>query len=110
MAALVWLLIPVAAAVLAGLWGRWAARRRVTGDGESLAGYERFRTAMEAGLAPGAPDVGQSALRRPVRPVPRVRDGSRRRPERAVRESVPRGAELPGEEDSPRGPVVGPVP
>jgi hypothetical protein len=46
MAALAWLLIPVVAAVAAAAWGGWAARTRNTGDGTSLADYERFREAM----------------------------------------------------------------
>ncbi|WP_405723546.1 hypothetical protein OG607_15265 [Streptomyces sp. NBC_01537] len=46
MAALAWLLIPVVAAVAAAVWGSWAARTRTTGDGSSLADYERFRAAM----------------------------------------------------------------
>jgi hypothetical protein len=54
--ALLWLLIPLVAAVGAGLWAMWAARTRKTGDGPELAGYERFRAAMEkqgAGRAAG---------------------------------------------------------
>ncbi|MEV5958732.1 hypothetical protein AB0M11_34180 [Streptomyces sp. NPDC051987] len=48
MAALVWLLIPLVAAVGAGLWGSWANRtRRARGDGPELDGYARFREAME---------------------------------------------------------------
>jgi hypothetical protein len=48
MAALAWLLIPLVAAVGAGLWGTWANRtRRVRGDGPELIGYARFREAME---------------------------------------------------------------
>ncbi|GGN78506.1 hypothetical protein GCM10011579_061820 [Streptomyces albiflavescens] len=48
MAALTWLLIPLVAAVGAGLWGSWAGRNRKTaGDGIELAGYTRFREAME---------------------------------------------------------------
>jgi hypothetical protein len=47
MGALAWLLIPLFAAVGAALWGRWAGRRRTAGDGEELAGYARFREAME---------------------------------------------------------------
>ncbi|MBA5221095.1 MULTISPECIES: hypothetical protein [Streptomyces] len=48
MAALVWLLIPLVAAIGAGLWGGWAGRNRKTiGDGSELAGYARFREAME---------------------------------------------------------------
>ncbi|MDX6351175.1 MAG: hypothetical protein QOF84_5965 [Streptomyces sp.] len=46
MAALAWLLIPVVAAIAAAVWGSWAARTRTTGDGASLADYERFREAM----------------------------------------------------------------
>ena len=48
MAALSWLLIPALAAIGAGLWGSWAGRRRKSGgDGSELAGYARFREAME---------------------------------------------------------------
>ncbi|THA24610.1 hypothetical protein E4198_07500 [Streptomyces sp. RKND-216] len=62
MAALLWLLIPVAAGVVASVWGGWAGRRRsVVPDAAGVAGYERFRAAMarthggEAGsLAPAA--------------------------------------------------------
>ncbi|GKQ39841.1 hypothetical protein [Streptomyces sp. A012304] len=48
MAALAWLLIPLVAAIGAGLWGSWANRtRKVRGDGPELDGYARFRAAME---------------------------------------------------------------
>ena len=48
MAALAWLLSPLVAAIGAGLWGSWANRnRRTAGDGTELAGYTRFREAME---------------------------------------------------------------
>ncbi|MEV0220484.1 hypothetical protein [Streptomyces sp. NPDC050704] len=48
MAALAWLLIPLFAAIGAGLWGSWVGRNRKTiGDGTELAGYTRFREAME---------------------------------------------------------------
>ncbi|WP_431947329.1 hypothetical protein [Actinacidiphila sp. bgisy167] len=47
MAALAWLLIPLVAAIAAAVWGSWAARTRSTGDGASLADYERFREAMQ---------------------------------------------------------------
>ncbi|MHB9859203.1 hypothetical protein [Streptomyces sp. YIM S03343] len=48
MAALTWLLIPLAAAVGAGLWGSWANRtRKARSDGPELDGYARFREAME---------------------------------------------------------------
>ncbi|MFG2451207.1 hypothetical protein [Streptomyces sp. M41(2017)] len=48
MAALAWLLIPLMAAIGAGVWGSWAGRnRKAAGDGVELAGYTRFREAME---------------------------------------------------------------
>lgn len=47
MAALAWLLIPFIAALGAAIWGGWAARNRTTGDVTELAGYARFREAME---------------------------------------------------------------
>ncbi|RAJ71463.1 hypothetical protein K378_00283 [Streptomyces sp. Amel2xB2] len=48
MAALSWLLIPIMAVIAASVWGSWASRRR-TGipDSAGVAGYERFRAAME---------------------------------------------------------------
>ncbi|MFE0103920.1 hypothetical protein [Streptomyces sp. NPDC059009] len=52
MAALAWLLIPLLAAVGAGLWGSWAARNRKTGDVTELNGYAAFREAMEKSQAP----------------------------------------------------------
>ena len=46
--ALAWLLIPVVAGIVAGLWGSWANRtRRIRSDGPELDGYARFREAME---------------------------------------------------------------
>ncbi len=54
MAALVWLLIPLVAAVGAGLWGSWANRtRRARSDGPELDGYARFREAMEKSRSGG---------------------------------------------------------
>jgi hypothetical protein len=47
MAALAWLLIPLFAAVGAAIWGVWAARSRTTEDMAELAGYARFRDAMD---------------------------------------------------------------
>ncbi|GAA2072157.1 hypothetical protein GCM10009801_24540 [Streptomyces albiaxialis] len=60
MAALTWLLIPVAAAVVASVWGSWANRRRTTTpDAAGVAGYERFRAAMERSSADtGAQETG----------------------------------------------------
>jgi hypothetical protein len=80
------LLIPVAAAVAAAIWGRWAGRRRTTGDGASLAGYERFRQAMQATTSAPAAAGG---------PAVSAADAD---------------APHDGEEDSPRGPLAGPVP
>ncbi|MBO8198987.1 hypothetical protein JW613_11800 [Streptomyces smyrnaeus] len=59
MAALAWLLIPLVAAVAASLWGSWVGRRRTkTPDAAGVAGYERFRAAMERSSAAGtAPDA-----------------------------------------------------
>ncbi|MDX6364142.1 hypothetical protein ACFVYF_20755 [Streptomyces sp. NPDC058274] len=57
MAALAWLLIPLLAAIGAGLWGSWASRNRKTmGDGTELAGYTRFREAMEKPAAAVEPE------------------------------------------------------
>ncbi|MFD5318382.1 hypothetical protein [Streptomyces sp. NPDC127098] len=57
MAVLVWLLIPVAGAVVAGLWSAWATRRRVNHRGvrdkAGVRGYEAFRAAMERAPADG---------------------------------------------------------
>ncbi|MFC5908267.1 hypothetical protein [Streptacidiphilus monticola] len=54
MGVLTWLTIPVAAGILAALWGSWSARTRAKpGDSDTLAGYERFREAMER--KPGQP-------------------------------------------------------
>ncbi|MFH9087980.1 MULTISPECIES: hypothetical protein [unclassified Streptomyces] len=48
MGVLVWLLIPLVAAIGGGLWGTWANRTRKTrSDGPELDGYARFREAME---------------------------------------------------------------
>jgi hypothetical protein len=51
-AALVWLVIPLVGVLVAVLWARWAARGRTNADGASLAGYERFRTAMQPAEPP----------------------------------------------------------
>lgn len=57
MAALVWLLIPVMAVCVAGLWSSWAARKRTNGGGDAagVAGYDAFRSAMERPGQPKAP-------------------------------------------------------
>lgn len=47
MAALAWLLIPLFAVVGAAIWAGWASRNRTIGDVAELAGYARFRDAME---------------------------------------------------------------
>ncbi|UED84295.1 hypothetical protein [Streptomyces profundus] len=58
MAVLVWLLIPVAGGVVAGIWSAWATRRgnsagRNVRDSVGVRGYERFRAAMERAPADG---------------------------------------------------------
>lgn len=121
MAALAWLLIPLAAAVVAALWGRWAARHRPTGDGASLAGYERFRVAMEspgpkgeaASVRPGepAPETAAPTPERTVEPTPEPVPETLRA--RIPHKPAPRRSDRPapaGDEGSPRGPVAGPVP
>ncbi|AOP49885.1 hypothetical protein [Streptomyces lydicus] len=47
MGALLWLLIPVGAGLVAAAWSSWALRNRKAGDVAELAGYARFRDAME---------------------------------------------------------------
>ncbi|WP_455358590.1 hypothetical protein [Streptomyces sp. SYSU K21746] len=47
MASLAWLLIPLFATIGAAIWASWAARNRTSGDISELAGYARFREAME---------------------------------------------------------------
>jgi len=47
MSALTWWIIPAVAGLLAWLWVRWSGRTRTTADSDSLAGYQRFREAME---------------------------------------------------------------
>ncbi|MET9296226.1 hypothetical protein [Streptomyces sp. NPDC003077] len=47
MGALLWLLIPVLAVIAAAIWSTWATRNRKAGDVAELAGYARFREAME---------------------------------------------------------------
>ncbi|NYI06274.1 hypothetical protein [Allostreptomyces psammosilenae] len=47
MASIAWLAIPVAAALFAAVWAAWSNRTRHLGDGQSLAGYQRFVHAME---------------------------------------------------------------
>lgn len=54
MAALAWLLIPLFAVVGAAIWGSWASRNKTIGDVAELAGYARFRDAMERSHAPAS--------------------------------------------------------
>ncbi|MGW6540008.1 hypothetical protein ACWGBV_21850 [Streptomyces sp. NPDC055051] len=63
MAALAWLLIPLFAVVGAAIWGSWVQRSKTIGDVAELAGYARFRDAMERSH-PTTPDSA------PLRPVP----------------------------------------
>lgn len=67
MAALSWLLIPILGAVVAGAWGSWITRRRRPApDVAGVAGYERFRAAMERssredGIGGGVDEVPEPA-------------------------------------------------
>ncbi|MFF9338404.1 hypothetical protein ACF1CG_01375 [Streptomyces sp. NPDC014773] len=62
MAALAWLLIPLFAVVGAAIWGSWVQRSKTIGDVAELAGYARFRDAMER----AHPTTPGSAPFRPV--------------------------------------------
>ncbi|MEU8539091.1 hypothetical protein AB0C52_03675 [Streptomyces sp. NPDC048717] len=66
MAALAWLLIPVFAVVGTAIWGSWASRNKTIGDVAELAGYARFRDAMErshpSDPAPSPDPASASAL------------------------------------------------
>ncbi|WP_199827791.1 hypothetical protein [Streptomyces specialis] len=57
MSVLVWLLIPVAGALVAGVWSMWATRRGTSAGGVAdvagVQGYEAFRAAMERAPADG---------------------------------------------------------
>jgi hypothetical protein len=55
--ALVWLMIPLGALVLASLWVAWSGRpRRRPGPYEGIARHERFKAAFEANRAPDRSD------------------------------------------------------
>ncbi|MFD7508343.1 hypothetical protein ACFV5N_03180 [Streptomyces sp. NPDC059853] len=58
MAVLVWLLIPVAGGLVAGVWSAWAVRHRTgaggIADAAGVRGYDRFRAAMERSPFPSA--------------------------------------------------------
>ncbi|MFD5328111.1 hypothetical protein [Streptomyces sp. NPDC127092] len=60
MAVLAWLLIPLFAVVGAAIWGSWASRNKTIGDVAELAGYARFRDAMERSHA-GTPGPATAA-------------------------------------------------
>ncbi|MFC8275963.1 hypothetical protein ACFUJR_26150 [Streptomyces sp. NPDC057271] len=64
MAVLAWLLIPLFAVVGAAIWGSWAQRSKTIGDVAELAGYARFRDAMErshVGLPAAEPEMAPAA-------------------------------------------------
>ncbi|MFE6226248.1 MULTISPECIES: hypothetical protein [unclassified Streptomyces] len=67
MAALAWLLIPLFAVVGAAIWGSWVQRNKTIGDVAELAGYARFRDAMERSH-PAAPRA--DAFRTASEPAP----------------------------------------
>ncbi|MFD0146281.1 MULTISPECIES: hypothetical protein [unclassified Streptomyces] len=70
MAVLAWLLIPLVAVVGAAIWGSWTQRNKTIGDVAELAGYARFRDAMErshVALAAAEPEMAPAAPSSPVR-------------------------------------------
>ncbi len=67
MAALAWLLIPLFAVVGAAIWGSWASRNKTIGDVAELAGYARFRDAMERSH-PVPPEAAHPAFPDSARP------------------------------------------
>ncbi|MEU8760321.1 hypothetical protein [Streptomyces sp. NPDC048659] len=48
------MLIPLFAVVGAAIWGSWASRNKTIGDVAELAGYARFRDAMERSHTPAS--------------------------------------------------------
>ena len=117
MGALVWLVIPAVAVVAAAVWGRWAGRRRITGDGASLAGYERFRVAMEK--APPGTGGEPAATGQQAEPAPEPAAAQDPAPAPATADAqltaridarLAAGAAGPDEEGSPTGPIAGSVP
>lgn len=69
MAALAWLLIPLFAVVGAAIWGSWVQRNKTVGDVAELAGYARFRDAMErsrSGMAGTDPEMTSATSPSPV--------------------------------------------
>ncbi|MET9956452.1 hypothetical protein ABZ135_33570 [Streptomyces sp. NPDC006339] len=66
MAALAWLLIPLFAVVGAAIWGSWAQRDKTIGDVAELAGYARFRDAMERSHATPTPAPTRSPAHHPA--------------------------------------------
>ena len=127
-----WLLIPAVAVIAGAIWARWTARRRVTHDGASLAGYERFRAAMEGPAGtPGRPSPAAGTAeagtdRAAARPAPQneeaassgrsgrrrrvIVSGSRAKAAHTARTASAQTASEAGGEDSPKGPVAGSVP
>ncbi|MFF9015814.1 hypothetical protein ACF09C_22980 [Streptomyces sp. NPDC014870] len=75
MAALAWLLIPLFAVVGAAIWGSWAQRNKTIGDVAELAGYARFRDAMErshAGIGSAARELTPEIEMAPAASPPAV--------------------------------------
>lgn len=69
MGALAWLVIPLLGVCAAAVWARWAAHGKSAGDGASLAGYERFRQAMQrppSGAPAPSPEDDEDSPEGPV--------------------------------------------
>ncbi|MFJ8665038.1 hypothetical protein [Streptomyces sp. NPDC093600] len=69
MAALAWLLIPLFAVVGAAIWGSWAQRNKTIGDVAELAGYARFRDAMERSRSAAECELSEMTSSSPPSPV-----------------------------------------
>ncbi|MET9438419.1 hypothetical protein [Streptomyces sp. NPDC006551] len=69
MTALAWLLIPLFAVVGAAIWGSWAQRNKTIGDVAELAGYARFRDAMERSRSAADRELTEMTSSSPGSPV-----------------------------------------
>ena len=66
MTVLAWLAIPLAATIVAIVWAYVAARPRRSADAlDTMAAYERFRSAMASGSPPSARGASRRPTERP---------------------------------------------
>ncbi|UGY93524.1 hypothetical protein [Streptomyces gobiensis] len=65
MAALIWLLIPLLAGVIATVWASWAIRQHSksgSGDVAGVAGYDAFRSVMERSAMEKSRNPGDATM------------------------------------------------